>query len=262
MLLLINTLLKIRIWSQIDKLNKFDPSHVRPCHFECEIFEHPCADKILFRNLQTQFRSCPPRNTVPWVKQKKEMIGYICFHDIIPSLFLNFFNNGRAKTFGKEISSLILSVHIVNFDSLFDNILFNPEMSNINVLCLWDGFNWAGYLSCTWIFTENWSILAIEGSFVNFVGKVDNVLLDFYFCDSLKQSIKISFCATSWDVILFPWFPKDQRITKKIQAPDLLFLVSEFRAALSIVELFTDPSSSELRERKESSDSRNFPGVE
>ena len=27
---------------------------------------------------------------------------------------------------------------------------------------------------------------AIEDSFVNFVGKVDNILQEFYFCDSLK----------------------------------------------------------------------------
>jgi len=59
------------------------------------------------------------------------------------------------------------------------------------------------------------SILAIEDSFVHFVGKVDNILPEFYSCDSLKQSIKLSFCGTSWDVILFPWFPIDQPITKE-----------------------------------------------
>jgi len=41
-------------------------------------------------------------------------------------------------------------------------------------------------------------------------------LQEFNFCDSLKQSIKLSFCGTSWDVILFPWFPIDPRITKEI----------------------------------------------
>ena len=44
---------------------------------------------------------------------------------------------------------------------------------------------------------------------------MDNILQEFYFCDSLKQNIKLSFCGTSWDVILFPWFPIDQRITKE-----------------------------------------------
>jgi len=61
-------------------------------------------------------------------------------------------------------------------------------MSNFNVLCSCYGFHWAGNLSCTWIITENWSILAIEDSFVNFVGKVDNIFQEFYFCDSLKQN--------------------------------------------------------------------------
>jgi hypothetical protein len=84
---------------------------------------------------------------------------------------------------------LIFSVHIANFDSLFDNFLLNPEMSNFNVLRSCDGFYWAGNLSCTWIITENWSILAIEDCFVNFVGKLDIILQEFCFCDSLKQSI-------------------------------------------------------------------------
>ena len=39
--------------------------------------------------------------------------------------------------------------------------------------------------------------LAIEDSFVNFVGKIENISQECYFCDSLKQSIKLSFCGTS-----------------------------------------------------------------
>ena len=133
-------------------------------------------------------------------------------------------------------------------------------MSNVNVLCSCDGFDWADNLSCIWIITDNWSILAIEDSFVTFVGKVDIMLQEFYFCDSLKQSIKLSFCGTSWNVILFPWFPIDQRLQKKMQAPDLLFLVSsqqakslsvkvsssEFPAALSIGESVTGPLAQSL----------------
>jgi hypothetical protein len=42
-----------------------------------------------------------------------------------------------------------------------------------------------------------WSSLAHEDLFGNFVGKGDNMLQEFDFCDSLKQSIKHSFCATS-----------------------------------------------------------------
>ena len=38
--------------------------------------------------------------------------------------------------------------------------------------------------------------LAIEDSFVNFVGKVHNILQEFYFRDPLRQSIKLSFCGT------------------------------------------------------------------
>ena len=60
------------------------------------------------------------------------------------------------------------------------------------------------------------SLIAIKDSFFNFVGRVYNILQEFYFCDTFKQSItSFSFCVTSWDVILFPWFPIDQRITKE-----------------------------------------------
>jgi len=62
---------------------------------------------------------------------------------------------------------------------------------------------------------KNWSILAIEDPFVNLMCKADNILQEICFCASFKKSIKLSFCGTSWDVILFPWFPIDQRITKE-----------------------------------------------
>jgi len=88
-------------------------------------------------------------------------------------------------------------------------------MSDFNVLCSCDGFDWDGNLSCTWIITENRDIFAIEDSFVNFVGKMDHIFWKFHFCNSLKQSIDLSFCGTSLNVIMFPWFPIDQRITKE-----------------------------------------------
>ena len=53
-------------------------------------------------------------------------------------------NGGRlesAKTFGTDLTRLIFSVHIVNFDSFFGNFLLNQEMSNFNVLCSCDGFD-------------------------------------------------------------------------------------------------------------------------
>ena len=117
--------------------------------------------------------------------------------------------------------------------------------------------------SCTWVITENWSVLAFKDSFVNFVGKVDNILLVFYFCDSLKQSIKFSFCGTSWDVTWFPWFPIDQQISKEnagsrssissflheAKSLSVKISTSEFHAPLSIGELFTGPPCSELREK-------------
>ena len=55
--------------------------------------------------------------------------------------FLNFFKHWPHKSCGKDISSLIFSVHIVNFDSFFGNFLLDSEMSNFNVLCLCDGFD-------------------------------------------------------------------------------------------------------------------------
>jgi len=58
--------------------------------FNAKYFEHPCADKILYQNLETQFRSCPTCCMVQQVKQEKEMIGHISFDDINPSLFLIF----------------------------------------------------------------------------------------------------------------------------------------------------------------------------
>ena len=58
---------------------------------------HLFADKMLSQNLETQFRSCPPRSMLHQVKQEKEMIGHISFDDVNPCLFLNFLNNGRAR---------------------------------------------------------------------------------------------------------------------------------------------------------------------
>jgi hypothetical protein len=50
---------------------------------------------------------------VQQVQQEKEMIGHISFDDIIPSLFLN----------GKDISSFIFSVQIVNLDSFSPSLI-------------------------------------------------------------------------------------------------------------------------------------------
>ena len=168
--------------------------------FQREISETSICGQNLVPNLETQFRSSPPCDLVHQVKQEKEMIGHVSFDDINPSLFLNFWNNGRARLLVK-MSAAWFSV---NFDSFFGNFSWNPEISNFNVLCSCDAFDWADNLSCTWIITENWSIFVIEDSFVIFVGRMDNILQEFYFCDFLEQSIKLSSCGTSWDVILFP----------------------------------------------------------
>jgi len=143
------------------------------------------------------------------------MIGHISFDDIIRSLFLNFSNNGHARLLIKISAARFTVFHKVIFDSFFGKFCLNPEMTNSNKICSCDGFDQAGNLSCSWIITENWSILAIESFFVNFVGKVDNLLQEFYFCESFQQSTKLSLCGTSWTVILFPWLPIDQRITKE-----------------------------------------------
>jgi len=91
-------LIKIRIWSRIDKLNKFGLSKNPTLRFWMwNTIEHPGADKILIRNLETQFCSSPTRSMEHQVKYKKEMIGHISFDDTISSLFLNFSNNGRAR---------------------------------------------------------------------------------------------------------------------------------------------------------------------
>jgi hypothetical protein len=37
----------------------------------------------------------------------------------------------------------------------------------------------------------------LEDSIDNLVGKVANIFQESFFCDSLKQSIKLSFCGTS-----------------------------------------------------------------
>ena len=162
--------------------------------------------------------------------------------------FLKFFKQWLHNIFCQDISSLIFSVHIVNLNSFFGNFLLNPEMSNFNVLCPCDGFDWAGNLCCTWIITENWTIFAIEDSFVNFVGKVDNILQEFYFCDSYKQSIKLSFCGASWDVIL----SIDQRFTRE-HAGSRSTLSCFFTESKIIVsegeQFFTGPPCSELRKR-------------
>ena len=39
--------------------------------------------------------------------------------------------------------------------------------------------------------------LQLKICFVHFVGKMDNILQEFYFCDFLKQSIELSFCGAS-----------------------------------------------------------------
>jgi len=70
------------------------------------------------------------------------MIGHISFDDINPSVFSNFSKKWPRKTFGRDISSLIFSVHIVSFDSFFGNFLLNEEMSKFNVLCPCDGFDY------------------------------------------------------------------------------------------------------------------------
>jgi hypothetical protein len=65
--------------------------------FNAKYFEHPCADKILYQNLETKFHSCPPRSVLQQVKQEKKIIVHISFDDINPSLFLLSSKNGRAR---------------------------------------------------------------------------------------------------------------------------------------------------------------------
>jgi len=57
--------------------------------------------------------------------------------------FLKMFKQWPCKIFGKDISSLILSVHLLIFVSFSGSFLLNPEMSNVNVLCSRDAFDWA-----------------------------------------------------------------------------------------------------------------------
>jgi len=158
-----------------------------------------------------------------------------------------------------DITCLIITVDVLNFDSFFGNFFLNRERSNIN------GFVRA-MDSIEVAISENWSIVAIQDFFVKLVGKVDDMYCEFYICDSLKQSTELSFCDTSWYVILFAWFPIHQQITKEMHAPDLLVFVfsheaksqslklssSEFSAALSIGDLFTGNLCSEVREKVDS----------
>jgi len=174
-------------------------------------------------------------------KKRNERSDFLWWHQ--SRSFWNFSNNGHARDLVKNISRLILNVHIMNFDSLSGNFLLNPEMGSLNVLSSCDGFDRAGNLSCAWVITENWSILQVEDSFVDFVGKVDNFLQEFYFGDSLKQSIELSFYGTSWDVTLCSWFRIDQRIRKKCRLEICFFLFlhrkwnhcQKFPASFSIV---------------------------
>ena len=199
MLLLIKAILKIRIWRLIHEFNTFGSSKVRRCDFECEIGRFHVRRQSSTEIGETRFRSCPPCGTVHWVKQKRNDRSYFLWSYQSKSS-VHLLKQWPRKTLGKDISSLIFSVHIINFDSFSGNFLLDP---NIDLLCSYHGFDWAGNLSCTWIITEIRSILAVENPFISCVAQVDNVLHEYNFCDSFKQSIKLSFYGTSWDVMLF-----------------------------------------------------------
>jgi len=200
MLVLIETLLMIRIWSGNDRLNNFGLSKTRR-----EIFE-------------TQICSCPTRSMLQQLKQNKEMIGHISFDDIIPSVFLNFSNNGRARLVEKVSGTWF---------SVFTLWTFILSFATSSWIQWWATSRWVQWWATSMCFVRVMDSIevavfaALELSqkigvfFCQSCRQSGNILQEFYFCDSLKQSIKLGFCGSSWDEILFPWFPIDQRITKE-----------------------------------------------
>jgi hypothetical protein len=95
-----------------------------------------------------------------------------------------------------------------------------------NVLCLCNGFDSAGNLSCTGIIIENWSAPAVEDPFVNLVGKVGNILQEFKFCDFPKQRKNLASVVLLETWVCFPDFLKITVLQMKLEAPDLLVKVN------------------------------------
>ena len=152
MFLLINKLFKIRIWSRIDELNTFGPSKSEVAILNAKTLTIHVRAQSCTKIGATQFLSCPLRRTVHWVKQKKE---------ISVQVFSQTFQTMVTQDFWLGYQQLYLQCSQNELEFFSGNNLSSPEMSNFNVLCSCDGFDWGGNLSCTWVITENWSICAI-----------------------------------------------------------------------------------------------------
>jgi len=96
------------------------------------------------------------------------------------------------KSSCKDISRLIFSIVIRNFESLWQLLLESRDDQYHDALFVQStGLRWQSFQHLT--FHKKWSLLVVEGRFVPFAGNVDKILQEMNCCHYLQQYIRLSF---------------------------------------------------------------------
>ena len=83
-----------------------------------------CGRSLVSKSVERGFAVAHP--AVQWMESGRNSSQFLRWYQ--SNTFLNFFKQRPSKAFGKDMSSLIFSVNVVNFDSFFGKLLLIPEM--------------------------------------------------------------------------------------------------------------------------------------